>query len=470
MQYGGEIISEELKYSPSVQNHSTAAFRKISPQGVSTGIVLSPSSSIGPTEFIIPPSVFNLAKSRLNFQLQIDAQAATFFPYVDANLLTTISRVVLYDSNTNAVWCDVSNFEKYASMVVPAATKYDDFKTKATAWQSATFCQTLATTSAVSTPFACEDIQKSNSLLNPTHLGTAAAGVTAFNSYEGRRYLLVGGGADAVTANAAAYVDVSLPLSAFKFTALAVNKNLANMSNLVLQIYWNSLDNFAFKGTSVTNPTTGAVSLTANCQLNNVALELCNEQNLSIISKITQQVASSGISIPIGYPTTTRQVITSANPSYTLNISKGYGQRILAFITAPFSVGSVLKNATNSHIRGTLTNYQTTMNNIAIKYQNGFNCVNGEDWYYGNREYLEKSTIQSNQEYAVAEWVHIDSYFGERPLHEVEQTEIDGYDVGSTASAWQFQGTLSASAQTFWITAIIGQKLLTLSANGSMVQ
>jgi hypothetical protein len=469
MQYGGEIISDELKYSPSVQNHSTTAFRKISPQGVSTGIPLSASSSVGPTEFIIPPSVFNPAKSRLNFQLQIDAQAATFFPYIDANLLTTISRVVLYDSNTNAVWCDVSNFEKYASMVVPAATKYEDFKTKGSAWQSSTFCQTLATSSAVSTPYPVEDIQKSNSLLNPTPLGTASASVLGFNSYEGRRYLLVGGGADAATANAAAYVDVSLPFSAFKFTALSLNKNLYNPANLVLQIYWNSIDNFGWKGTSVTNPTTGAVSMTANVQLNNVALQLCNEQNLSIISKITQQVMSSGISLPIAYPTTTRQVITSANPSYQLNLTKGYGQRILALITAPFSAGSVLKNAVNTHIRGTLTNYNTFMNNIATKLQSGYDCIKGEDFTYGNREYLEKSTIQNNQEYALAEWVHIDSYFGERPLHEVEQTEIDGYDVGATASAWQFQGTLSASAQVFWITAIIGQKMLTLSSQGSMV-
>jgi hypothetical protein len=150
-------------------------------------------------------------------------------------------------------------------------------------------------------------------------------------------------------------------------------------------------------------------------------------------------------------------------------LTKGYGQRILALITAPFSAGSVLKNAVNTHIRGTLTNYNTFMNNIATKLQSGYDCIKGEDFTYGNREYLEKSTIQNNQEYALAEWVHIDSYFGERPLHEVEQTEIDGYDVGATASAWQFQGTLSASAQVFWITAIIGQKMLTLSSQGSMV-
>jgi hypothetical protein len=65
-----EQISPELKYAPVVNNHSTIAFRKISPQGVSTQIALSSASSIGPTEFIIPPSVWNPSRSRLNFQIE----------------------------------------------------------------------------------------------------------------------------------------------------------------------------------------------------------------------------------------------------------------------------------------------------------------------------------------------------------------------------------------------------------------
>ena len=65
--------------------------------------------------------------------------------------------------------------------------------------------------------------------------------------------------------------------------------------------------------------------------------------------------------------------------------------------------------------------------------------------------------------------MHIDSYFGERPLHTVDQTVVDGYDVGMSSSAWQIQANLSADAAATWITAIIGQKVLTLSSQGSMV-
>ena len=469
MQYGGEIISEELKYAPSTQNHSTYAFRKVSPQGVSTAIPLSASSSVGQTEFIIPPSVFNPAKSRLNFQLELPDPGATVkVNWLDANALSMIGRVVLYDSNTNAVWLDCSNFEKYAALVVPAATKYDDFKTKATMWQSTTYAQALGIANTDSQPFPSEDIQKSNSLINVTHLNTVAAGTTAFNSFEGRRYLIPGADSEKT------YWDVSLPLSAFKFTALSLNKNLYNPANLVLQIYWNAIDNFGWTSTSTTNPTSGtAASIgSSNVFINNVALQLANEQNLTIISKIQSQVMSSGISLPIAYPTTTRQVIAASTAqSYQLNITKGYGQRILALISAPFGHDNTAINARNSHIRGTLTTYNTFMNNVATKYQAGYDCRLGQDFYYGNREYLEKSVVQNLGEYAVAEWVHIDSYFGERPLHEVDQTEIDGYDVGATASAWQIQANFSGSPSnpTTWITAIIGQKMLTMSSQGSMV-
>jgi hypothetical protein len=460
-----EQISEELKFAPVVNNHSTLAFRKISPQGVSTGIPLSASSSVGPVEFIIPPSVFCPAKSRLNFQLELpDPGSSVACNWIDANLLSVISRVVLYDSNTNAVWLDCSNFEKYAALVVPAGTSYDEFKTKATAWQSTTYAQAVGNTPAISQPFPCEDIHKSNSLINVTHLGTAAAGTTAFNSFEGRKYVLPGADSEK------SVLDVSLPLSAFKFTALALNKNLYNPSNLVLQLYLNATDNFAWSSASITNPTSTAASIGTGAVINNISLQLANEQNLSIISKITQQVMSSGISIPIAYPTTTRQAISSSTAhSYQINVSKGYGQRILAFVTGAFSVGSTAVNARNSHIRGTITQYNTFMNNIAIKYANGLDASLGQDFYFGNREYLEKSTIQNLGDYAVAEWVHIDSYFGDKPLCEVDQTEIDGYDVGATASAWQIQCTLSSAGAATWITAIIGQKMLTMSSQGSMV-
>jgi hypothetical protein len=109
------------------------------------------------------------------------------------------------------------------------------------------------------------------------------------------------------------------------------------------------------------------------------------------------------------------------------------------------------------------------LNNVAIKYPNGFDCTQAEDFKYGNREYIEGSAIQSQGEYVLAEWIHCDSFFGEKPLWQLDQTQIDGLDVGAQSSTWSIQANTSASVPYTWITAIIGQKVCTWTSSGVMV-
>lgn len=460
-----EVMSEELTYTNKVSTHSQLAFRKISPQGPATGIA---GSVTGTTlvEFVIPPSVFNMSKSRLNFQLALSDPGATpRFNWLDANLLTTLSRVVFYCSNTGNTLLDCSNFEKFASCVVPASTSYEDFKTKSSAWQSATYSQSLGPVAQVADAnlYPVEDIQKSNSLVNVTPLGTAAASTAAWNSYEGRKYVIPGIDTDD------SYINVSLPFSAFKFTALAINKQVYSPANIVAQFYFNAQDNFAWYSTSATAPQTGAAS-GAGFTLNNVALQLATEQNLEVAKSVVDAVMSQGISIPIPYPTIIRQSLSSSTfQSYNVNLSSAYGKRILAIISTLFSTGSTAKNAVNSHIRGTITSYNSFMNNLPILYNAGFNTLLAEDWTFGNREYIEKSAIQNNQEYANAEWIHVDSFMKPGPLCEADPTLVDGYDVSSIASTFAIQYNLSSAATAIAVSCIIGQKVATFSNNGILV-
>ncbi len=459
-------MSEELTYTNKVSTHSQLAFRKISPQGPATGIA---GSVTGTTlvEFIIPPSVFNMSKSRLNFQLALSDPGATpRYNWLDANLLSTISRVVFYCSNTGNTLLDCSNFEKFAACVTPAATSYDEFKTKSSAWQSATYSQSLGPVANVADAnlYPVEDIQKSNSLVNVTPLGTAAASTAGWNAYEGRKYVIPGIDTDD------SYINVSLPFSAFKFTALALNKQVYSPANIVAQFYFNAQDNFAWYSTSATAPQTGAAS-GAGYTLNNVALQLATEQNLEVAKSVVDAVMSQGISIPIPYPTTIRQSLASSSfQSYNVNLSSAYGKRILAIISALFSTNATTsKNAVNSHIRGTISNYNSFMNNLPILYNAGFDCTKGEDWFYGNREYLEKCTIQNNQEYANAEWIHIDNFMKPGPLCEADPTLVDGYDVSSIASTFAIQYNLSSAAATIAISCVIGQKVASFTNNGILV-
>ena len=454
-----EKMSPELDYSPVVSNHSTTVYRNVAPQG-SNSVTTSITSTVGPTEFVIPPSVMNLSKSRLNFSISVPAQAAGNLVHINANTLTAISRITLYDSATNALWCDISNVHNYASLFVPACTDFKDYSTKSF-WT----VNPSETSLANAQTKTVEDISKSNLTVgNFAGDGVAASDLALQNFYFSRRQFY-----NQATAATACYLDVSIPFSAFKMSVLSSDKQLYNPANCVLQVYWNALNNYASVGTSATNPLTGAASVDTAFTLSNISLTLANEGNLAIVSQVINKVMTSGISLPIAYPTVTRQAITAATAhSYQLNLTKGYGQRILAIVTAPFTA-TAGANYANVHKRGLLTTYNTFLNNVPILTPAGFDASKSQDYIIANREYLEGSVVQSIAEYALGEWVHIDGFFGSKPIKDVNQHEIDGLDVGTQSSTWQIQATTSGNADYNWVSVIVGSKVLTVSNQGSMV-
>jgi hypothetical protein len=459
-----EKISSELDYSPVVSNHSTVLFRSVAPQG-SNSVTSSITSSVGPTEFIIPPSCFRLDKSRLNFTLGLASAGATLSNVINANTLTAISRITLYDSATNALWCDISNVNQYSSLVVPTCTDFKHYSTKS--FNSTTPVTGADVDASVTAArlVTVEDISKSNLAADAANnLAGDGTVMSSQNPFFSRRQFYFGG---SQVANA---LDVSIPLSAFKLSVLSSDKLMYCPSNLVLQVYWAPNNNYAFKATTAgTNPSTGDVSLTTAVAISNISLTLANEGNLAIVSQVINKVMTSGISLPIAYPTVTT-FSSSDNAtahSYQLSLTRGYGNRILALLTAPFTRNTVSEN--NVHKRGGLTQYNTFLNNVAIKSQAGFSIASSADYIVANREYLEDSVVQSLGEYISGEWVHIDSFFGEKPIKDVNQHEVDGLDVGAQSSTWQIQATSTASSYN-WCSIIIGQKQLSVSNQGSMVQ
>lgn len=455
-----EVISNELEYKPKVSNHSTILYRQVSPQQAGT-INLVSSAPSGLSEFIISPSVWNPSKSKLNFTIYC-GDVVNNYNYINANLLTAISRVVLYDSATNAVWCDCSNFEKYASLMTPLGTHIDDFITKDTGGGA----------SATTTLKYSDDIVKSFiDTNNASQSDNTSVNLYTNNPFLSRRQYYIGAVGTGGTAGNL-YVRASVPLSAFKFTALALDKQMYAPSNLVLQIYWNRTDNFAFQTTSATNPASGLSVAVAT--ISEISLTLANEGNLAITSQVINKVMSEGLQLAIPYPTTTRQSISSSSAhSYNLQLTRGYGNRILFLATAPFSAGTPLgtqyPNLYNAHTPVNISTINTFINNVALKSQSGFDVVKGEDLSIANKKLINKCAIQTLSDYYNSDYVFIDSFVGERPLCEIDTTEIDGLDVGTQSSTWQIQTTLSSATAYNYITAIVGQKTLSISNQGSMV-
>ena len=452
-----EIFAPEIDYENRVLNASTSIYRSISPQA-SGDILLSPSSSVGPSEFVIPASVWNPSKSRLNFTFSHDA-VATQASWINANALTMINRIVLYDVSTNGIWLDCSNVNQYASLTSTIGTPLDEFLTKGYS-SGLPYANSVNSLKNVS-----EDIIRCNSDINNTvSMANTVINVADQNSFTGRLQKYIG------TIGGAVNLSLSIPFSAFKMTSLALNRQLYNPSNMVLQIYWNSTDTFMFQSLSMTSiATVASLTSVAVPKISNLSVSLCGEGNLLIVGQVIETVMKRGLSMPIAYPTTTRQTIASSSQhNYQLQLTRGYGQRILAILSSPFSQVNALTSQ-NIHGRGNITTYNTFINNVSLKYPNGFSVLKSEDYYIGNKEQINKSALQTLGEYSVAEWVHSDGFTGDKPLCEMDQTVISGLDVSNQSSTWQINASVTPAIDYTWTTVIVGQKVLTLSNSGSTV-
>ena len=176
--------------------------------------------------------------------------------------------------------------------------------------------------------------------------------------------------------------------------------------------------------------------------------------------------------IQIPWITATRNSISSSTAhSYQIALSSAYGNSLLAIITAPFpSVNSgTLSCYANVHQRGNLTFYNSFINNISISNPSGYNVLQCQDFMVGNRKFLQGSVVQTLGEYIYSDWMHCDSWFGTKPLHEVDCQDVDGLDLRRQNSVFQWQATLSTATAYTWLSILIGQKTLSLSSQGSLV-
>jgi hypothetical protein len=486
-----EQISSELNYSPVVSNHSSVIYRNVSPQG-STSLTLSSGALSGPVEFVLSSSCFRLGLSRLNFTVSTIAAAAGFNQF-NANTTAFIGRLVIYDAATSNILMDVSNFEKYGQLITPLCTPATELASKGQALIIGTGSIGTQVSAATSAFNQIEDMSKMNIIggvatngVLPADAGAAivdASRIASYgNSFVGKREFYVG------ATTAVTRLDVSLPLSAFKMTAASIDKVLYSPSSLIVQVYFNATDQFGFS--TATNSVIDTAIPLLTTTVSNVNMSLATEANLAIVSQVINKVMSGGgVSLPIPYVSVVRQTIaTSTSHSYQIQLTAGYGKRILFIASAPFKptgdggadlyplAASNKVNTNNFHPRGLLTTYNTFLNSVPISNPAGYDCTKGSDFSIANKKFLENSCIQTSGEYLYSNWVHIDSWVGSKKFCELDPSVIDGLDVATQSATYQWQANFSnatnstSGTQATWVNVIVGQKTASFTAQGVTVQ
>jgi hypothetical protein len=442
-----EVFSNELDYSQKILNTSTPIYRECFPTN-STSVTLSSVASLGPTTFLLPSSVMNFAKTRLNFTLSIPAGQAGTFTHVNNTALAPISRITCYDSSTSALMFDVNNLQEYMAITNLAATKIEDFLTKATLYD-------------VTQPIPVEDNQKSNAFTSYSPSGT---NLTARTPTLAPLTFISGAVDSAVT------INYSVPLSAIKHSIFSLDKLLYTPSVISLELHFAPTNSFITSSTDAANPTTGVtayVPAAGNVVVSDLTLSLCNEANLAVVSSLISRVMNTSLILPCGYPTVLKQTISpSTNHAYQQQLTRGFGSKIKAIITAPFSTAGLQQNL--GHEKQTLTTYQTLINNVPLLQPSPM--TDYETYTIGNKQHVWGSAIQDYSLYN-ANFFNCDAFLGKRPLYlyDAEQTMIGGLDVSSQNSTFQLQATYSGNVGKNWITALLGQKIFSFSNQGIVV-
>lgn len=459
-----EVIDSSLDYSVANYNHSTLHFRNVAPQSAGD-VTLAAASVVGPTQFVISSSVFNPAKSRLTFDLQLTQTDAADFAHLQGNTLSLINRIVCYDMNTSAIFADISNVGEVYNMLTPATNKAETLRHKSgyTTISGGSVAATVLTAAQLK---PLEDIKKS-----PANNYNGAGTDIAFdNDFFQVQQLIPSGAAGSYVA-----ARISLPLSAFKHSFFDVDKMIYCPSNIAVDVYWEGFSKAAFSSDAANTPATNPAALSAaSIRGPSIQLQLCTEGNVNIASQIIQKVMSEGLSMPVGYVTGIRQAISaSTSQSINLPVTAAYGKKILYIATAFFYGGAsvnLLKNH-SKYLDGSTTNelstYNTFINGVPILAPAGFNGLTGEDYIIANKQYLEGSCIQTLADHAYS-WIHVDN-FARTKLCELDPAHVDGLDVTSQQANWQIQYQFVASTAYNHIIAVVGQKTMSISSQGAVV-
>lgn len=488
-------VSSEIDFQTYDSSHSTPLYLKLFSQNNITSFPLTTTGIYGPVQFLIPARVLNLKESRIAFTLSLPAQAVNGkSTWINANLASIFNRVNLTTQNSNQVLLDVSFAEHYNAMLSPLTTTKTELQNKASSYFDNTDAalpvlsdQTTAGTAGYYGYYPIENLSRSNAILNPDFNNIQYTG-----GYEPRRLLF----SSSATPGAIA-VKVEMKLSDLVPMSIFSTEQMLYMSGeqLLLSLYFNGTNTFAWEATNSTDPYAGAAALDTltGDNIQDLRLYLCTEQNQAISTQIVDKVLTSGIQLPMAYPFVSRVTGSGTSQSQTIQLTRGWGKSLLFAAWAPFNaagpngtalrasqvldhsiwttigsggkqVGGVVVPANQTILSS--SNYNTYMDNIPILTNSNIDVLNGEYWLY-NKNHIKDSAIYSAENYAI-DFAHIDNFCSDPLCYIDPSKKWDGLSL-DPIHQYSFVANISDSLPMNHFICIVTQKVLSLTASGVQV-
>lgn len=452
-------IDEALDYSKLDHMYGTYQLTRVVQQ---TGNQTNSISLQGGMEsiFELPPKVWNLSKSYLQFQLNpVSSGTSPHFNWLHIDGVPAIRQIQLF-TRSGLYVCDINDVDRYLKMVTRRKNLIGDVETwdhigKGTVasgfFEGLQTCNVLATDSDRPDGVAC-DIH----YLEPS-------------------YCISG-----TDSSAAPQINFKIYLDKFKNSILALNKDLYFGGEIIyLRIVWNSTSKVGWTGTVDTVPTTNVGPISAEIPITNLLLYLAIETNPIVENLIKTKVASGeGLSLltpMVYYNKINLPSAAGINHTITTRYNRAHGLKLKKIFWSPFNGVETNNLAFDiSNIAGIkVARFYTMVNNIRTS-QYDYEAVNGDDWMV-NRNLLRGSSILSSNEYYY-NWVweenFTDNNLAFKKVMELTDNFNEGLDLTNEIKydVYATLGTLNPStgnitSLTHYVYAVT-EKLLTITASG----
>ncbi len=455
---GSVVTASQIDYKQSLYSHPSYRF---DPQFPNTfGQAISLGASQTPVTINIPPEVYNLSQSYLQYTVNIPAGLAGTFTWYALQALREISHLQFYSSNGQWI-VDIDNLQNYLDILLKKELEQDEF-------------MSLDPMTGVSQNNSVVNIIPAlrNSNILAANTPNLAANPSSINYGEPAYYNVT-----PLVDTAVSYL-VQFPLRLVKNTALSIDKNLYFGQTTYMKVYFGPMSKVAYSSTSNANPSAGTKTTFAGLAgatttITNFQLMLAVESNQDLRAMTISKVNAGGLSYMIPYVQAFKNSNQGTSQNISIQLDQGNGRSLMKAYHALYNSiedfdlaydhsNAIIPGGASATSQKVFT-YYTQLNGKRIQ-DLTLDCVTMFTDYMSHRKMLRGSVLANLNVYQY-NWFHCDDWsdFGPRYDQDNKGELISGIPMSVAPLTWAFVGSTMRNIVLQHYTWFVFVKKLTMA-------
>jgi hypothetical protein len=442
------VTADQINYQQKLFSHPSYVLDPQFPNTFGQPINLSTSSQI-PVTINIPPEVFNLSQSYLQYTVVIPQGQANTYTWYALQALREISHIQYYSSNNQ--WCvDIDQLQNYLDITLKKELSQDEFLS---------LDPMTGVSQSNSVVNVVPALRNTNVLVANTP--NLPANPSSLNYLEPGYFQVASAISGAGVAGQVTY-NVQFPLRLIKNSLFSVDKDLYFGATTYMRLYFGPMSKIAFSNTVNDSPSNGTktsyvplAAATNTPSITGLQLMLARESNQDLRTMIINKVSGGGLTYMIPYVQSFKNSNQGTSQNISIQLDQGNGRTLMKVYHAPYNstedLDTMYDHANTANVAGanfgsSATNqkiftYYTTLNSKRIQ-DLTLDCTNNGPFtdYMSHRRQLRGSILANLNVYQY-NWFHCDDWsdFGPRYDQDNKGELISGVPMNVAPLTWAFQ-------------------------------